>query len=189
MLGGIGGRRRRGRQRMRWLDGITDSMDVSLSELWRWWWTGRPGELWFMGLQRVGHDRATELNWVWKEPESHLFSKEFWNSMLFNFFFFLLMSLKLLYYNVFLFYGVFTDLSNKSFISIRKCSVCKKESGGRGRYFGNLPIFVAIWTEKCFLCLLQPSLYHTPMQAVLHLNIISFHWRMAGIFVKAAISF
>ena len=49
------GRRRRGRQRMRWLDGITDLMDMSLSELRGWWWTGRPEVLPFMGSQRVGH--------------------------------------------------------------------------------------------------------------------------------------
>jgi len=39
-------------------------MDVSLSELQSWWWTGRPGVLQFMGLQRVGHNWATELNWT-----------------------------------------------------------------------------------------------------------------------------
>ena len=56
MLGGIGGRRRRGRPRMRWLDGITDSMDMSLSKLQEWWWTGKPGMLQSTGSQRVRHD-------------------------------------------------------------------------------------------------------------------------------------
>ena len=63
MLGKIEGRRRRGRQRMRWLDGITDSMDMNLGNSGSWWWTGRPVVLWSMGSQRVGHDWVTELNW------------------------------------------------------------------------------------------------------------------------------
>ena len=62
MLGKIEGRRRRGWQR--WLDGITDSMDMVWVDSGSWWWTGRPGVLQFMESQRVGHDWATELNWT-----------------------------------------------------------------------------------------------------------------------------
>ena len=67
MLGKIEGRRRRGQQRMRWLDGLTDSMDMGLGGLGSSWWTGKPGVLQFLGLQRVRHYWVTELKWVWFE--------------------------------------------------------------------------------------------------------------------------
>ena len=59
MLGKIEGRRRRGRQRMRWLDSIANSMDIVWASSGSWWWTGRPGVLQPMGLQS-----QTWLNWL-----------------------------------------------------------------------------------------------------------------------------
>ena len=60
MLGKINGRRR-GWQRMRWLDSITDSMFVSLASSGSWWWTGNPGMLQSMGSQRVRRDWTGHL--------------------------------------------------------------------------------------------------------------------------------
>ena len=68
MQGEIEDRKRRGWQRMRLLDGITDSRTWVWVSSRSWWWTGKPGMLQSMGLQRVGHDWLTELNWFHAYP-------------------------------------------------------------------------------------------------------------------------
>ena len=64
MVGKIEGRKRRGRQKMRWLDGITNSWTWVWVNSGCYWWTGRPVVLQSIESQRVGHNWATELNWT-----------------------------------------------------------------------------------------------------------------------------
>ena len=67
ILGGIAGRRRMGRHRMSWLDGSTTLWTWPWASSGVWWWTGKPGMLQSMGLQRIRHCWGTELTEYWTE--------------------------------------------------------------------------------------------------------------------------
>ena len=86
MLGGIGGRRRRGWQKMRWLASPTQCTWLWLNS-GSWWWTGRPGVLWFMGSQRVRDAWVTELNTLYHPC---IFTDHLFLLLLIFFFFWLL---------------------------------------------------------------------------------------------------
>ena len=72
-LGKIEGRRRRGRQRMRWSDGTTMRWTWVWAGSRRQWWTGKPGVLQSTGPQRIRHDWATEMNWTELNSHHHIY--------------------------------------------------------------------------------------------------------------------
>ena len=72
------GRRRR-QQKMRWLDGITDLMNMSLRKLWDWWWTGKSGVLQSMGSQIVGHNLS---DWTGLDACAHVYVSALWQRLL-----------------------------------------------------------------------------------------------------------
>ena len=73
MLGKIEGKRKRGRQRMRWLDGINDQWRWVWMNSGSWRWTGRPGMLW-----SVGHEKSDMTEWLnWTELKEYIFKSQF----------------------------------------------------------------------------------------------------------------